>query len=814
MKKIYTLVFAALCAAVVLSCNKETLVETTAEEETTPVAQSILNPVTLTFETPEPSKVAIDDQGVASWEEGDSVKIICFNAKGQASPSVSAAVVDGKITATVEDADVYYAVYPASATIALEKVGGVDNLKVTIATKQDGTFKNACYYAAKTTKKEKTFDFKAISGILKFQADPAYKRADIRDVENTATRHAFAQTETCTFDADGNVTVTPKANIGSMIKITLDGNGTYYAAICGNAENEAGFRFSKYTEEEDLGYEPGVFYNNLIKYTPAHIKNFGKLTDKIVTDVYVSPEGAGDGLSAANAAPASDLVEACLGKTEVSYTAVKGLLNYTGVWNCFRLDGLTIHFAKGEYTNNFKVQGNNSSFELTLQGEEGAVLKGANTVSATRAGTSTTIKDFTIKNTLTSAAGICNLENCTFTTSGAIGLSVTKGICNLENCNFIGCTTSGNGAALVMDVTAQVTAKNCVFQKNKASNGPALCLNSGNATSDDFVIFSAENCVFGGKDKTDEEEKNFNEATTKTGSAAGGAVLIAASANGGQMRFNNCRFSSNKAKTNGAAVYCNNNGKAALLGTIVLFNGCTFYKNVCSAPGNPSGYSVYANTGSRMAFNNCTWNVANKANGTNGCDIVLKGHAILANSTVWGSGATGPRALAHIGANNLDTFATIVNSLLHMKNNTKEGEITEYKSLFLSSDYYLKMSGSIYGDLSNYNDSAKEGEHYIFTNCVNRGVEKAAPAGASNKEVAKDGVMQQYYTYTFNKTTCPDFTPMTLSAVKDAVKGTAGIGERFDAWLTEIGAYDKDIMGNARNADAMSPGSMQVSWSN
>lgn len=794
MKKIYTLVFAALCAAVVLSCNKETLVETTADEQgTTPTAQTILNPVTLTFETPSPSKVSIDDQGVASWEEGDQVKIICFDAEGKAKPSEPVTVVDGKITATVEDAEVYYAVYPASATIDLVKDGEVDKLKVTIATKQDGTFKNACYYAAKTTKAAKTFNFKAISGILKFQADPAYKRADIRDVEKIATRHAFAQTETCTFDAEGKVTVTPVANSSSMIKITLDGNGTYYAAICGNAMNEAGFRFSKYTEEEDLGYEPGVFYNNLIKYTPATIKNFGKLTDKIVTDVYVSPEGDGtkDGLSAATAAPASDLAYKCLGDEQVSYTAVKGLLSsYTGVWNCFRRDGLTIHFAEGEYSDAFTVAGDNSSFELTLQGEEGAVLKGANTVSATREGTSTIIK------------------NLTFTSNGAKALSVTSGVCNLENCNFIGCTTtSGNGAALVMDVTAQVTAKNCVFQKNKASNGPALCLNSGDATSDDFVIFSAENCVFGGKDKTDAEEKNFNEAT-----AAGGAVLIAGNANGGQMRFNNCRFSSNKAKTNGAAVYCNNG--TALLGTIVLFNGCTFYKNVCSAPGNPSGYSVYANTGSRMAFNNCTWNVANKANGTNGCDIVLKGHAILANSTVWGSGATGPRALAHIGTKKLDTFATIVNSLLHMKNSTEEGKITEYQSLFLSSDYYLKMSGSIYGDLSNYNDSAKEGKHYVFTNCVNRGVETDAPKGAVNKEVAKDGVMQQYYTYTFNKTTYPDFTPMKLSAVKDAVKGTAGIGEIFDAWLTEIGAYDKDIMGNARNADAMSPGSIQVSWSN
>ncbi len=760
MKKIYTLVFAALCAAVVLSCNKETLVETTADEQPAPVAQTILNPVTLTFETPSPSKVSINDQGVASWDEGDEVKIICFNAEGQAWTSDPVTVVDGKITATVEDADVYYAVYPASATIALENVGGVDNLKVTIATEQDGTFKNACYYAAKTTKTAKTFDFKAISGILKFQADPAYKRADIRDVEKTATRHAFAQTETCTFDVEGNVTITPVANNSSMIKITLDGNGTYYAAICGNAVNEAGFRFSKYTEEEDLGYEPGVFYNNLITYAPTKIKNFGKLTDKIVTDVYVSPEGAGtkDGRSAANAAPASDLVEACLGNTEVSYTAVKGLLNYTGVWNCFRLDGLTIHFAEGEYTNDFKVQGNNSSFELTLQGEEGTVLKGANIVSATRVpseterGTLTTLKGFTFTNTNTSA-----------TTSDNIALTIATGRCNVEGCTFKGCTTRAAqiGGSSATDETLQVNFKNCLFSADTVSSM--------------------------------------------------GAVVVPKNSTGGIAGFNNCRFENNIATNgNASAIYVNNNTDYTGGKTAVFLNKCSFIGNKCTATNN--AYTIGTNSyESRFAMNCCTVNAGTPAAYGNGASLTLKGASIIVNSTVWLSSTNqfGKWGLIALGGHITKcdaNDAAIINSVI------RQGGTT-YPAVYLNTNYYQNLNYCLHSG----KDLAVESGKHTVNNTVK--VSTFASAAAITNKVV-DGITAYAYKWNYANTIGESgFTKPTADQVRAAVAATGetstgaadGIGGLFLSWLDSVDAtaFSKDITGQARPAEGLCPGSYQ-----
>lgn len=809
MKKITYLFLAASILAAV-SCAKPE-VPAVQPDVNEPAQQTLLNPVTLTFTADPSTKVAIDGEGHASWEEGDKIQIVSFDAEGVAKPVVSEPVdlETGGFTATVESSDVYYAVYPSAAEVTLVNEDGVDKLKVTIATKQDGTFKNACYYAAKTTKDAKKFNFKAISGIIKFQAAADYKLVDIRDVEKTSSRHALAQAETCTFDTEGNVvTVAPVANISSMISIALDGNGTYYAAVCGNAVNEVAFRFSK--NDDGTGFEPGVFYNNLITFTPARIKNYGKLTDKIVTDVYVAPEaqGTGDGLSAENAAAASDLVEACLGNDQVKYTAVKGLFKYTGVWNCFRLDGLTINFAEGEYTDAFTVSGNNSAFTLTLKGSAGAIMKGGLNLNANyKDKTLTKIEGLTFTSTsanaLTVTNGKCELKNCTFT--GCSKALYVKTNCELENCTFTGNTaTSGNGTALIMDVTAQVTAKKCTFSENKGTNGAAVCINNNTAASDDFVIFSAEDCLF---------EKN-------SVSGSGGAILISNNSKKGQIRFNNCRFDGNQATgttSNGAVLYCNSSS-TDVDATAALFNGCTFInsKSSCSSGTTGYGYSIFGNTGARIAFNNCTIKAINSAStynsATNGSEVAITGSAVIVNTDIWGSGVTGKRALAAIGCKgtSLDAaHATIVNSVLQQKSDTRY-------ALFAAKGWYLKVYGSIFAGFYG-NNTAVSGTDYEIENCIDRGLANSTLPGASpndNKAKGDTGITHTYYTYTFNASTWENFTPMTKSDVKDKVKNTPYVGEIFDAWLTEIGAYDVDIMGRQRSDDNMCPGSYHQTWAN
>lgn len=750
MKKVCTIIFAALFAAAFISCNKEVAKVDNPQQEITNQEQTLLNPVTLTFTADPSTKIAIDGEGHASWEEGDKIQIVSFDAESTAKYVKDIEVnIDaegkGTFTATVEDSEIYYAVYPSAAEVTLETVEGVDKLKVTIADKQDGSFKNACYYAAKTTKDAQEFKFKAISGILKFQAAADYKAVDIRDVEKTSSRHALAQAETCTFDTDGNVTVAPVANISSMISIALDGNGTYYAAVCGNAVNEVAFRFSKDAEdtpeESKLGFEPGVYYNNLITFAPATIKNYGKLTDKIVTDVYVAPEaqGTGDGLSAENAAPASDLAEACLGNNQVKYTAVKGLLKYTGVWNCFRMDGLTIHFADGEYTDKFTVAGNNSSFVVTLDGSADAIQKGGITVTATREGT------------------VTKINGMTFT--AATGLSVSNGNCEVTGCTFKGCTTraASIGGDKATDATLNVNFKNC--------------------------LFSANTC------------------------ASAGVVNVPEGSTGGILGFNNCRFENNTATSGNASAIYTAKGKTA-----IFLNKCTFMGNKCTATAN--AYTIGTNdAATRFAMNCCTVNTGFKGSKeatawSNGSAITLKGQSVIVNSTVWTSqwiGNWGLISLGSLASSNSSNSAAIINSVI--RNNT-----TEYPAVYLHSNYYQNLKYCLHqgadltvvGDKHTVENSAK----------VSAFSSAAAKTATVDGVVAYYYTWNYSNTIGESGFVKPSATDVrnAIAAVGESATGEKdGLGGLFLTWLDSVdeNAFSKDITGKARPADGLCPGSYQ-----
>lgn len=747
MKKItYLFIAAAFLAA--FSCAKPD-VPVLQPDVNEPAEQTFLNPVTLTFYANPDTKVAIDGDGKASWEEGDRIQIVSFDTEGtpKYKKDIEVEIVGGvgTFTATVESSDVYYAVYPSAAEVSLKKDNGEDKLKVTIATKQDGTFKNACYYAAKTTKEAKKFDFKAISGIIKFQAATDYKMVDIRNVEQTSSRHALAATETCTFDGE-DVTVTPAANISSTISIPLDGAGTYYAAVCGNAVNEVAFRFSKDAEdtpeESKLGFEPGVYYNNLITFTPARIKNYGKLTDKIVTDVYVAPEaqGTGDGLSAENAAPASDLVEACLGNDQVKYTAVKGLFKYTGGWNCFRMDGLTIHFADGEYTDKFTVAGDLYSFVVTLDGSADAIHKGGITVSATREGT------------------VTKINGMTFT--AATGLTVTNGQCEVTGCTFKGCTTraASIGVKDATDNSLKVNFKNC--------------------------LFSANTC------------------------ASAGVVNVPSGSTGGILGFNNCRFENNTATSGNASVIYTATGKTA-----IFLNKCTFMGNKCTTPANAYTIGMNdaatrfamncctVNTGYYTKDSKtATW--------SNGSAITLKGQSVIVNSTVWSYqwiGSWGLVSLGSLASSNFSNSAAIINSVI--RNNT-----TTYPAVYLHEKYYQNLKYCLHQgkDLTVVENKHTVENTVKVSAFDNPGPKETTVDGIKayyytwnySNTIGESG---------FEKPSATDVRNAIAAVGESATGKQDGLGGLFLKWLDSVdeNAFSKDITGKARPAEGLCPGSYQ-----
>ena len=184
MKKFYFL-FAAAAIFAAVSCEKET----PAPEETLPIdnqeqtvtEQPLTNPVTLTFTaSAAETKVSLEGVGTngaktAVWEENDQVKVIWYNEdestmKSQTVTVDSYGTASTTFTATVEEADYYYAVYPATIETTLD---GEGNFTVSFPNSAQAptTFAGAAWYAAKTTKASKDFAFHPISTVIKFTLD-------------------------------------------------------------------------------------------------------------------------------------------------------------------------------------------------------------------------------------------------------------------------------------------------------------------------------------------------------------------------------------------------------------------------------------------------------------------------------------------------------------------------------------------------------------------------------------------------------------------------------------------------------------------
>lgn len=780
MKKIVYSILGLAAIAVMVSCNKEL------ESENNPRQDE--NLVKYSFGAQIATKTVLNGE-TPKFVEGDHLKI-CYITDSEETPvSTVTGTIEGdriifEAPAGIEE---FYAVYPDSDTYSVkyDKTQGIFGVKLRQGYAK-GTFADANGMVAYSTADNAFFEFKNLTAIVKIQA-PSFdvKGVRFRGVNATNIDGSAAKfngivpiiVEDDAVSGFGNVTEEGTANMQTSSAVQAE-DGYYYIPVNPVKINGLGIWFE--TDPE----RPGTLNDKEYTFERGHIYTINNIESKLYpTDWYVSPEGP-DNFSGENAANA------------ISYATMREHLGRMAekMIYCYCYIGATFHLAAGEYTGETLSIPFKDYVNFTIEGAGADQTKIKHGTSLT--GTETTV---------------VNYRNLSFDgVTGVPALTVTKGKCNIEGCTFKGCTTtSGNGAALVMEVATQVTAKKCNFTSNTATNGAAVCLNGGTASSDDFVIFSAEDCIL-----------NSNSV-----SGSGGAILIAQGCKNGQFRFNNCRFDGNKATgptSHGAVFYCNSTSTSTDA-TAAFFNGCTFI-NSQSAFKTPSenttgfGYSIFGSTGSRVALNNCTLKAMNsKSSGdtynyaTNGSEVALTGSSVIANTCIWGSGVTGKRALASIGrkaSGSIDAVhSTIVNSVIQHKSDQRN-------ALFISSGWYLKMWGSIFAGLSN-NKTAVDGKDYVFGNCFNRGLADSTLPGAKGTDNATKGdtgITHSYYTYTFNASTWTDFTPMTKAAVQDKVKNTPNIGELFDSWLTEIGAYDVDIMGRPRTANAMSPGSYNLTW--
>ena len=626
MKKTVLFAFAAAAAAfVVASCDKTSLVETPVtpeQEETDPktpeepkegVPEGM---VRLTFGvTAEGEGTKTQWNGTThSWSDGDQIRIIWGAGD---SDYVDAAVVDGKVTATVGQADNYYAVYPTTAAYALDASAG--SITITIPRYQTGKFEDADIMAAKTSAADLKLGFKNMVSMIKFTTGSAYSYNSVSFMANDQTK--LTGTVSTAFPASFDVTT---ANGSESIVCIQKGNpsgnegvsagGTYYLAILPGAsiDNGIGFKIEQRDSSTDL-LGGGISKSSFAR-DRAKIYDMGTLDSRIVKDWYISESGTGTGTSSADPAGPERLMDLL----NPAYSTN----NTTAGW---RLTGATIHVLPGTYNLQalnggevFAPHYNLSNFAAHLKGE------GTATNPAKFICNQTDVTDRIFSISGSNRVGKFTFENITFAANGA---SLAPGIAfdfdsseksevSFKDCVFTGFVQEGtiNGGPVYVhgNGAADISFTGCTFSNNSCNTGGAVYIYNENAN----VIF--DNCLF-----------DSNSAVNYAGAlrARSFASLVI---NGGS-------FENNTSNNKGGAIYLDA-GALSITGTSFINN-----KSV----GNRAGAILLAST-SESSITDATFTSNSASNG--GAVHTEAGTVNITNTSFSKNSATNGGAVRSSGA--------------------------------------------------------------------------------------------------------------------------------------------------------------------
>ena len=775
MKK-YSILLAAAAIIAAASCAKEALApeeNAAGEKEQTVTEQTLTNPVTITFTAnATQTKVSLEGEGTAGdktavWEEGDQVKVIWYNEDESDMKSTTVTVdshgtTSTTFTATVEDADYYYAVYPASIEATLD---GEGNFSVNFPNNRTVTdsFSDAAWYAAKTAKAVKEFAFHPISTIIKFtvnetDAEGIHFRSLGGDLNKLFGTYPVTFTDSVSDGVFEELALGTPSGGENNVDISLSsGEGTYYMMLPANGSKSSnatygdGFIFKIRKTGEHI---PAAYFNNVITLTPGKLYNITNAIDtRIIRDYYLSADGTGTGLTSDSYSNPERIKSALNAGGHVAFTSGRAA--------SYMRDGVTIHLKGGTY-----------SSPITLINEQ--VMSRTINIVGKADGTTTT-----------------------FTTSASSTFGYSNVNVNLSDITFSECTTTSS-----ISITAGIISfSSCNFTSNSATNGGALSI--GNASStDNNLIVNFTDCIFEG-----------NSATQN-----GGVILVSNAAAGGIATFNNCLFSNNVADGNrtdanvyNAGVAYTSTGKTAL-----LFNNCSFTGNTATT----NGKVIYLNNANaRLGMNNCTINAGNSytakqtsapiEGGThqiaNGTAITNKGLTVFANSTIWSKYGIGEWGLIGLGSTSVSNGSTVINSLI------RNGETFTKPAFYNHSNYYQNVQFCVYTG----NASITEGKH-TFENSWNLEAGNGETISATYNNKKLNNVTQYYYTWT-NDLAAAGFTKPTKTQIRNLIAKTAessndakdGFGKLFLDWLDEVGGLNADIKGTPRPDEGFKPGSSE-----
>ena len=702
------------------------------------------------------TKTSYDKENGHCWSDGDYIRIIWGS---ESNASVTAEVVNGKVSATVGEADTYYAVYPEDAGYTLSD----GQLSVVIPMVQDGSFRSANIMAASTTQKNASLNFKNLTHIFKFSLSEDSKHKGFSFRSNTVGDIYLSGTVPVTFNADDTITLGEITSGSTEVRAgDMEPGKTYYLGLCPDADMSLGFGFKATKTGGTTSWSEGALTTAEISTGRSQITYIPEIDKAIRDNWFFKPGGQGDGSSWENAG-GETLLTKLLGKEIAEGT------EYNKVTNGWRIYGAQLHLAQGTYTLpatiafNINVNNKTEIFGGYPDNLEGCSLEG---------------RDASTYKTIISKAGGTRLfygnnsllynwtwDGITFTSTEALtergGLFYanggTSGTIRYANCTFDGLATTNTTGGGAFDFNAgdnslNVSFENCTFTGCKSPKGGSIVVESGSKT-----ILEFDQCIFSGNEA--------GEASTNGNTETGGAIHMAH----GEAHFNQCIFDGNAADL-GAHIYMITSNPKVFINRSVFKNGTAYYK----AGGTGFGTAIHSsNTGANLYVNNCIFYKNESKNYTtnNGLPCIYANgvYTLVINSSFAHKG------IRTIIPNNGSTSAQIINNM------TKNlGD----RAIEIANNGTRKYNITI--------TNATDNDTNISSN--------------DNLAIVWEEVTN-LLTWTLANVTISKWA--TVSEISTIVSTNF---ESFDTWLksVETDPYGIDFYGNVRNKNKMNPGA----WDN
>lgn len=842
MKK-YSILLAAVAVFAAASCAKEAPapeeIAPAGEQTQTTEEQTLTNPITITFSANAETKVSLVGEGTsgartAVWDEGDQIKIIWYNTDEGEMKSATTTVdsfgtASTTFTATVEEADYYYAVYPASIEATLDDeenftVNFPDNRTLT------NSFADAAWYASKTTKSDKSFAFHPVSTIIKFNVDGSksgspthvyFRGMSGGGIYRGITPITFANEDGYPITVGTPTGDDAKANVTALI----NGPGTYYLSLPASGQTTSnGFIL----QLKKSGVKtPAAYYSANIVQTPGKFYNITSSVDnKIIKDFYVAPESsseAGDpalegyGTSSSNPATYTWLQD-----------NIAAFKFYDTMSAAFILNGTTIHLMGSATSYDTPLStmfptANRDYYSYTIQGGEGegkTTFTTSATSSFSNAKATVLIKDLTFSGCTTEpavkvSAGKVSFDNIHLTACSAKGFDLTGGTTVITSSSIHDFNADNN--ALVISGTAVVTISETSFTNNSCTgqNGGPIRVAAGSVTIKD-CSFESNSCKnsspnYGGAIAVaagDVSLENCTFTENKAQAAKGGAIGLGTAAN---LEVKDCKFIGNTCTGNsGGGVFIGNTytGHA-------YFTGCIFTGNTT---GSQYGAALHAanqaaaNT-SFLGINNCLF-INNGGTNANNANINPMIPHVIMNSTIISQSSYCGGLTVRGGANaNNGKYggSLLLNNIISNEGDSKPALST------VNTSYWLRCNGYNY-----YSSALATGQQTFSANDVVSQLTEGPSASSTN--------------YTWNASTyawtwAPSDAQKESMASYTTLRGLVS-NDRYDdndsyvhdnalaflAWLesleyeyssTKYNAFRVDINGRPRNTSAYWPGCYQ-----